>query len=359
MGYRIEPVVGGGPLVPGSAREVPPWILAGPVLWRIAVLLRHLSRRFVLASEPRLSPRGRVDWGDYARRSLPTGHWERFRCSFPDLDEDPWLLSALRWTVRRIRRDLEPSADSPISRRLLDEIRGILNRLGPGAEQRPASEDLRRSLGDPLLSGHLHAALEAMGWVRDERGLGGARTLDGLAWSLATDQLWKAWVESIFAELARRVGARLETARGGGTRRPLVWRTAVRTLGHLAPDLALHLPGRTIWIDAKYKAHLLEIQRHGWSGVTERLRESHRADLHQALAYTALGETRSVDTWLVYPRMLQTSDPEAEPTLFTAELGTTSRHLRLMLSGLPFGFQGPNQRSRMIACLEEALRAAE
>ena len=30
------PALGGSPLVPGSARDVPPWILAGPVIQRVA-----------------------------------------------------------------------------------------------------------------------------------------------------------------------------------------------------------------------------------------------------------------------------------------------------------------------------------
>lgn len=263
VGYRVEPDVGGAPLVPGSAREVPPWILAGPVLARVAALVRQFARRFVEAHETRETPRGRVDWNAYARRSLPSGYWQRFHCIFPDLQPDPWLLAALRWTLRRLAMDLEPTSDAPAGRKLLLETQILLRQLGWGPEQRPANDEIRRALSDPLVSDFLRAALEAVGWIRDERGLGGSRSLDGLAWSLATDRLWEAWVEAIFSDLGRQMGARFATAREGSTRRPLVWRAHFRTLGYLTPDLALRLPGRTIWIDAKYKAHLIEIHRSG------------------------------------------------------------------------------------------------
>lgn len=36
IGFTVEPRMGGALLVPGSAREVPPWLLAGPVLERLA-----------------------------------------------------------------------------------------------------------------------------------------------------------------------------------------------------------------------------------------------------------------------------------------------------------------------------------
>lgn len=358
VGFRVEPDLGGAPLVPGSAREVPTWILAGPVLTRLAALVRRFSRRFAEMREVRESPRGRIDWSAYARHSLPTGAWHRLPCVYPDLQADPWLLATLRWTLRRLATDLESTADSAAGRALLERTRELLHWVGTGAERRPATAELERSLGDPLAGDFLRAALEGIGWVRDERGLGGSRSLDGLAWSLATDQLWEAWSESVVGELARRLGARLETAPEGSTRRPLVWRTTLHTLGHLAPDLALRFSDRTVWIDAKYKAHWIEIHRRGWAGVPEAVREAHRADLHQALAYAALADTDVIETWLVYPIPARDEQSLGEPALSHAEIIAGGRRVALRLAGLPFGFSGPAQRSRVLQTWEEALRGA-
>ena len=45
----------------------------------------------------------------------------------------------------------------------------------------------------PAASEWLRDALEAMAWVAEERGRGGARSLDGLAWDLSIDSVWEAW----------------------------------------------------------------------------------------------------------------------------------------------------------------------
>jgi hypothetical protein len=350
VGFRVEPDVGGLALVPGSAREVPPWVLAGPVVARLAAVIDRLSRTFVPTVAERESPRGTVDWGAYARNSLPSGRWTVFRCAYSDLSDDPDFVAALRWTLRRVRQDLEPSSDVVIARRLLERIEQLLRRLGPGPTQRPRPGELAPAFG----SDWMRMALEAVAWVRDERGLGGARALDGLPWSLGVSAVWEAWVESFLSPLALRMGGRLTTARQGTTRRPLVWRTPTRSLGHLAPDFLLELPGSVVGIDAKYKDHLQRIEHLGWYGVAERMRESHRADLHQALAYASLVDARRVDTFLVYP---QERDRQ-EPRMAIAEIAAGERHVRLGLASIPFGFHGTADREAVTSLWEWTLRSA-
>src|SRR5690606_24733778 len=97
IGFATEPSLGGTPLVPGSAREVPTWLLAAPVVRRLEGLLRHRKRGFVERVEDRVSPRGRVDWSRWARQQVPSGRWTTLPCRFPDPDDDPDLLAAVRW----------------------------------------------------------------------------------------------------------------------------------------------------------------------------------------------------------------------------------------------------------------------
>ena len=71
------------PLVPGSGREVPPWVLAGPVLARIEALLRSLRRGYREEEAFLRQPRGRIVYpvgsptSARTRRSdgLPGGSW--------------------------------------------------------------------------------------------------------------------------------------------------------------------------------------------------------------------------------------------------------------------------------------------
>ena len=350
IGFRVEPEVGGSALVPGSAREVPPWVLAGPVIARIAAALEHLTRTFREVEEIRAVPRGRPDWNQYVSRSLPTGRWNSFLCKYSDLVTDPELIGSIRWTLHRIAQDLEAVSTVGVTSHLLLKIQELLRKVGFGPALRPKATEMVI----PLASDWMSLLLEAVAWIRDERGLGGARSLDGLSWSLGVGQIWEAWVESFLATLALRLGARLSSARLGSTRRPLAWQGLTRSLGHLAPDFMLELPTRVVWVDAKYKDHLERLRRNRIDGMSDSVRESHRADMHQALAYALLADLPQVDTILLYPHWQGTKESE----FATADLPSAGRkRVRVVLGSIPFGFEGPAEREATLASWENLLRA--
>jgi hypothetical protein len=54
VGFSVAPTLGGGALVPGSAREVPSWLIAGPVVRRLETLLARRRSTFISRSENRL-----------------------------------------------------------------------------------------------------------------------------------------------------------------------------------------------------------------------------------------------------------------------------------------------------------------
>jgi len=138
----------------------------------------------------------------------------------------------------------------------------------------------------PAAGEWLRDALEAMAWVAEERGLGGARSLDGLAWDLSIDSVWEAWIVAFTRRLGGRLG--MTATPFAGARRALRWVGPVQSMGSLAPDVELRSAERVVWIDAKYKPHLQLLAHRGWSGVSDEIRREHRADLHQALAYASL-----------------------------------------------------------------------
>jgi hypothetical protein len=94
---------------------------------------------------------------------------------------------------------------------------------------------------------------------------------------------------------ARRIGATGRSGRAEQTRVPLDWTpTAAGSQRSLVPDVVIERDDLVLVLDAKYKQHASDIERLGWTGVTEQLREQHRADLLQALAYSTLfGDAKS------------------------------------------------------------------
>jgi hypothetical protein len=346
IGFSVEPGLGGAPLVPGSAREVPPWILAGPVIERIAALLRHRRRGFVERTENRTSPRGRVDWTTWATAQVPRGAWATFPCRFSEPDDDPALLACVRWTLSRLAEDLSSVAWSPPARYLLGRAAELQSVVGSGALRRPSSNSNLAGA-----SAWVHDAVEAMTWVAEERGLGGARSLDGLAWDLSIDAVWEAWVAAFAADLGRQLG--MTASRFQAARRPLRWHGPAQSMRALVPDVELRGAERVVWVDAKYKAHLELLSRRGWSGLSDEVRAEHRADLHQALAYASLTDAPQVDTLLVYPHV--GAEDRVPTTVATVTSGR--RRVRLVLAAVPFGYRNPEHQERCLRSFREVLTA--
>ncbi len=343
IGFEIEPTIGGAPQVPGSAREVPPWLLAAPVLRRIEALLAHQRRGFIQRQEERTAPRGQIEWHRWSTRNVPNGKWTTFPCRFPDPANDPELAAAVRWTLHRLREELGTVSDALVGRLLVEKTLDLDVLVGSGPSLPPRSGQFSGE------SAFIAEAVEAMGWVAEERGLGGSRALDGLAWDVNIDEIWEAWVTTFFTALAPTLGLRSQQR---GTMRRLNWQGGLQSMGHLAPDMAMHGLDRHVWVDAKYKSHLNLLARHGWTGLGETTRDAHRADLHQALAYSSLVPDDQVDTILVYPQL---GDDGQRRPFATSTFTQGRRRIRLILGGLPFGFRGPAHREEALSRWREAL----
>src|SRR5262245_64154459 len=110
-------------------------------------------------------------------------------------------------------------------------------------------------------------------------------------------------------------------------------------MGHLLPDIVVTYRDRVEVIDAKYKAHLAELDEQGWRAFTEDARDAHRGDIHQILAYASLFDAPEVHGVLVYPLRDRTWRflHERGRDVSVAELFSGRRRVRLELRGLPFG----------------------
>lgn len=345
IGFATEPSLGGTPLVPGSAREVPAWLLAAPVVRRLEDYLRHRKHGFCEREEVRQSPRGRVDWTRWVTAHLPSGRWTSLPCHFSEPDDDPTLMAAVRWTLARLDDELALFHEATAARLLRARVADLRVRVGVGHLCRPSINF--ETGGD----GWIGEAVQAMGWVAEERGLGGSRALDGMSWDLPIDEVWEAWVDAFVADLAPQCG--FTALRRGGTTRRLNWATSLSSMRMLIPDSGLRGSGRVVWVDAKYKAHLQLLAHHGWSGLEQQARDAHRADLHQALAYAALDDVERVDSILVYPNLA--IEERARPAIATVASGR--RRVRLLLIGLPFGFLSPAHREAAFVEWRELLAA--
>jgi 5-methylcytosine-specific restriction endonuclease McrBC regulatory subunit McrC len=152
------------------------------------------------------------------------------------------------------------------------------------------------------------------------------------------EQFFEAWVETVLAHVARRTGAIRKTGRLRETVVPIRWEPAhAGTQTALIPDHWLEWPWGTMIVDAKYKRHWEELEWREPSDWSETLREDHRRDLLQVLAYAGVASGEQVIACLVYPCRPETwRSLEARGRLFLkAQVPAHGRAVQLWLTAAP------------------------
>lgn len=358
-GFRVLPELLPLDELPQSERHVPPWVLASVVLHRLQRLLEVTARRFDIIEEDRRAPRGAVDWETYAMKRLPSGQALAVPCRYPDLRDDEELRAAIHWTVRRQRESL---LSAPEGGRVVRELVALCERLIArlsGTPPKPPTLQLRQSWQQqPFKARAFIEGIDAIDWTLDERGLAGLSDLAGLSWRLDMEVFFEAWVETIASWTAGRVGATLRSGRSEETRVALDWRPRYAgSQRSLVPDVVIEHPDVVVVLDAKYKQHAADIRRLGWMETTERVREQHRADLLQVLAYSTLFEAQRVVTLLVYPCSTDEWNDLASRNrlLSMARLRTYPRNVEVGLLAVPLGgdFEGAGR------VLEQVIRGSD
>ena len=340
IGWSAAPDLLPFPLVPGSAREVPPWVLAGPVLHRFQRLLQEISRGFQVVETVRNTPRGQILWSRYAQEQVVHGRPHAFPCRFPELGPDLHLRGYLRWGVERIARALQPYLFTDGIARSLNGLAALLlQELRDVPALMPSSHGLSAlQRAAALPSAVIAQGVEALSWMVDDRGLAGTSDLHGLAWRLTMHEVFEQWVEYLCRLWAMKVGGAVASGRQETTTAAIRWQQrGLRSLNSLRPDIVVQLGQRTLIFDAKYKPFLDSPGEHTWQRDSSMLIEAHRHDLHQVLAYAAVAGGQDVTTCLVYPmrRHLWEEMARTGKTVVQAHIEGAARNLRLALIAVP------------------------
>lgn len=358
MGWRVSPKPLRLPLLRRSERRVPIWVLSFMVLARLKVLLDSLDRRFELATETRQAPRGAVHWAEYATRSLRHAKFLSIPCTFPDLREDRLLKGAIRHTIERQLRALETQKEhGAFVHRLIEFGQQLLQRVWATPAYVPSSKMLTSWLQRPMRSEPFIDGLQAIEWTVDERGLAGLSDLEGIPWTMPMDQFFEAWIETVFRMVAQRTGGQMRVGRKRETVHAVSWEPPyLGSQKSLVPDIWVEWESTTLIVDAKYKRHWEELQQRPWANVEEELREQHRNDLLQVLAYANLARTPAVIACLAYPCSPQSwiSLRERGRIIHRAELNAGTRAVRLWLTAVPMA----TDLERIASGLTEEIRRA-
>jgi hypothetical protein len=339
MGWRIVPTLLKLPLIPGTERKIPPWVLSSIILVRIHKLLDQLERRFELVQSIQPAPKGTVDWSDYAIRKIPNSQFLQISCQYPDLRDNRALKAAIHYTLRKQLAGLESQRNlTGAVLSLIDLCQTLIRRVADVFPQRPSPDMLQVWLTGPLRIEIFREGIQAIEWTVEDRGLAGLADLQGLPWVLSMDIFFEAWVETLVSFLARDTGGILRTGRKKETLSPIHWdNTFLGTQKYLLPDVILERDDVTFIFDAKYKRHWEEFNSTNWVQVEKEIQEQHRQDLLQVLAYSTLKSSQRVVSCLIYPCQNQTWESlKRRGRLFQhATLPANGRNLEIVLTALP------------------------
>jgi 5-methylcytosine-specific restriction endonuclease McrBC regulatory subunit McrC len=309
------------------------------VLFRLKELLDQMVRRFDIAREERSSPRGRIDWGRYVRRQISRARFLEVPCSFPQLQSDRDLRGAIRFALEKQLHSLETQRMAgSFVRELIELCRSLIDRIVEVAPREPRPTVLRVWQRGALHTDVFHRGVEAIEWTAEERGLAGLSDLHGLPWAMSMEQFFESWVETLMSRVARQVGGVIRTGRERQTVVPINWDPPyLGSQKSLIPDLVVECENTTVIVDAKYKEHWEELQDRRWGDLEIELRDRHRADLLQVLAYSTVALKTKVLVCLAYPcneqrwRSLQ----DRNLLIHRASLPLSERRVELALAAFP------------------------
>lgn len=357
MGWRISPTPLRLPLLRRSERRVPAWVLSFMILVRLKALLESLDRRFELVKELRRAPRGAVNWAEYVTRSLPKAGFLQMPCTFPDLREDRLLKGTVRYALERQLHALESQKEhGAFVHKLIEFAQQLLLRVRSVPVHVPSSTGMAAWLRRPMRTAHFVDGLQAIEWTLEERSLAGLSDLEGVPWIMPMDQFFEAWAETVLRIVARRTGGQVRVGRRRETTYPISWEPPyLGSQKSLAPDIWMEWSSTTLIVDAKYKRHWEEFQHSSWSNIEDELREKHRNDLLQVLAYANLARTPKVIACLVYPCSPDSwnSLSERGRLLHRADLAAGDRSVSLWLTAFPMA----TAAERVAMPMADALRA--
>lgn len=342
-GWKILPNILNLPQLKISERRVPPWVLSSVILGRLDKMIQQLDRRFEMDEVYRSKPKGSVNWVDYAQKQIPKGQFLNFRCRYPDLQENRELKSIVHFALKKQRQSLETQRDSGVYvLQLIDYCNQLIQKVAECQPKRPNNMQIDYLQSSSIQGEVIQHGLEAVAWTTENKGLAGLGDLSGLPWMMSMEKLFESYVESVIGKIVQQTGGTLKSGRNRETVVPISWDPPfIGSQGSLVPDLVVEKEDAVHIIDAKYKDHWEDLNTESWYNIGDTIRERHRNDLLQILAYASLPENKEIRCSLMYPCKKKTWESliERDRHVHTAEITRGNRHIQLNLTAIPFSME--------------------
>jgi hypothetical protein len=228
-------------------------------------------------------PKSQVDWKKYVETEFDPEKRLLFPCNDNILSKFHSEFFELKY-VYSIAKGEITSFKTPLN--IKYQYRDVLTYLDSALYEFPEKQtnDLKIHLSDPILIKRL----------KEQGNKILKRNFEEItSWRIDFSLLFEKYVQFLFKQVSLEIGA---TQLSNYKIRRSSHFSPLWSLNYLEPDIMLMKSNLDIIIDSKYKSHLFNLK-----STTEELKEEHRKDLHQLLAYTAFTKNTNKIGILCYP----------------------------------------------------------
>lgn len=284
LGTEISPeVIDSLPLASGKNFRPPFYLEAVKFIAALEKLTMRPWRKFDNIEKVSSQPTGQINWTKYINNEFKVENRLKFPSRTNVLSEFHSEYSEIRYVFDICKSELL-SANTPqrIKNTLRTKLSFLEERLYHHKPKATNNITIRFS-DSPTVKVCKEQANKILNF----------NLVDGTAWRVDFSDVFEKFIQHIFKETAKETGGRLYSnfKFHSRTSKHYSWE-----LKHIEPDAIFQKENVQVFIDAKYKSNL-----YNKFDQSEVLKEDHRHDLHQIMAYSSFSKTDFKFGFLCYP----------------------------------------------------------
>lgn len=284
LGTEISPeVIDSLPLASGKNFRPPLYLEAVKFIASLEKLSMKPWRKFDNLEKASNQPTGQINWTKYINNEYRVENRLKFPVRTNVLSEFHSEYSEIRYVFDISKNELL-SSNTP--QRIKNSLRNKLNFLEERLyhhKPKATSKIKLRYADSPIVKACKVQANRILNF----------NLVDSTAWRVDFSDVFEKFIQHIFKEAAKETGGKLyqNFKFQSRTSKHYSWE-----LKHIEPDAIYQKEEVLVFIDAKYKSNL-----YNKFDQSETIKEEHRHDLHQIMAYSSFSKTDFKFGFLCYP----------------------------------------------------------
>ena len=284
LGTEISPeVLDSLPLASGRNFRPPLYLEAVKYISALEILVAKVWRKFDNEEIISKQPSGQINWNKYINNEFKIENRLKFPVRKNILSEFHSEYAEVRYVFDLCKNELL-SSNTP--QRIKISLQSRLNFLEEKLyEHKPkATNDIViRASDSPVIKNCKEQANKILKF----------KLVDSTAWRVDFSDVFEKFIQYIFKEVANETSGRLFSNFKFRSRTTKYYSWELK---HIEPDAIFEKGDLLIFIDAKYKSNL-----YNKFDQSEILKNEHRHDLHQIMAYSSFSKTEFKYGFLCYP----------------------------------------------------------